>query len=109
MKGKLVKRRVPLLSPRSFVGPVSLEAPAAFPWNLRASSHLQASVTATGSYCPVSGLWSATVQRREVAVLLLEGQMMPNAAGQPVQWAFVAPASFDALGSPLGIVTRESE
>jgi hypothetical protein len=108
MKGKLVTRRVPTAAgPRSVAGPLTCEAPSAFPWNLSAGSHLQA--TATGTYCPISGLWSATVQGRQVIVQLLEGQMMPTASGQPVQWAFVAPANFDAMESPLGISNKESE
>lgn len=101
MKGKLVKRRVPLVpDPRSVAGSRSHEATPAFPWNLSAHAHLQA--TTTGTYCPISGLWSAAVQGREVTVLLLEGQMMPTASGQPVQWAFIAPTNFDAVGSPIG-------
>lgn len=110
MKGKLVKRRVPLVpAPRSVAGPGPVEAPPAFPWNLSTRSHLQTTASATGTYCPVSGLWSATVQGLEVAVLLLEGQMMPTAAGRPVQWAFTSPAKFDASGSPFGIGQTESE
>lgn len=100
MKGKLVKRRVPLVpDPRSVVGSRSHEATPAFSWNLSAHA-LQA--TTTGTYCPISGLWSAAVQGREVTVLLLEGQMMPRASGQPVQWAFIALTNFDAVGSPIG-------
>lgn len=77
MKGKLVKRRVPLVpDPRSVAGSRSHEATPAFPWNLSAHAHL--------------------------TVLLLEGQMMPTASGQPVQWAFIAPTNFDAVGSPIG-------
>lgn len=97
-KGTPVKRRVPLVSSPRFVAGPGFHAPQDFPWSVRSRSHPQA--TGTGTHCPVSGLWSAAVDGKDVTVLLLEGQMMPAASGQPVQWAFVAPVLVDEPETP---------